>query len=182
MQLQSMVRRLPSELFPETKNSRVPVSRNASAIYTSECDIGRHSYSSSRMSSDSELSNDVPDDSTLEAALRSAVVQAKRAVNLHSTTVNTIRASVESKLGLTKDFFKSSSAWKQRSKDVVNAAFVGNQRTIKSNRLTLYRKNPSQSPKPNLALLQRSKVGSARLLAKMPSRRRDGEHLLLKRI
>ncbi|GAB7344409.1 hypothetical protein MBLNU457_2261t1 [Dothideomycetes sp. NU457] len=111
------------------------------------------------MSSDSELSSNIPDDSTLEAALRSAVVKAKRAGDIHSTTVNTIRASVESKFDLTKDYFKSDPIWKQRSKDVVNAAFE---------ELETFETKPEPSTPPKKQARKRASAGQG----SKPSKRR----------
>jgi len=77
------------------------------------------------MSSDSELSNDVPNDSVLENALRQRVVTAEREGELHSATVKTIRTAVETKFDLVENFFKTDPKWNQRSKDIINNTIVG---------------------------------------------------------
>jgi len=76
------------------------------------------------MSSESELSNAVPNDSDLKHALRQTVINAKREGGLHSTTVKTIRTVVENKFDLEENFFKSDSTWNQRSKDIINTIIV----------------------------------------------------------
>lgn len=76
------------------------------------------------MSRTPRASNDNPDDSTLETALRAAVVQAKKDGELHTASLKTIRTTAEKELGLEGAFFKSDPDWNQKSKDIINAAFV----------------------------------------------------------
>lgn len=71
--------------------------------------------------SDSELSRSaVPDDVTLERTLRQVIRNALK--NSEEITVNSARTAAEAQLGLDSAFFKSTPAWKDRSKNIINAA------------------------------------------------------------
>ncbi|KAK4940186.1 hypothetical protein LTR10_019614 [Elasticomyces elasticus] len=71
--------------------------------------------------SDSELPEasvtPLPPDHELEKSLRNQVVNAQK--NEIEYTVNSIRTASEEKLSLDKGFYKSSSEWGQRSKDII---------------------------------------------------------------
>ena len=71
------------------------------------------------MSSDSELSEAPIDDKVIESTLREIVREGR----VDPVTVNTVRIAAEERLGLAPGFFKDG-AWKARSKDVINGAFV----------------------------------------------------------
>jgi hypothetical protein len=71
--------------------------------------------------SDSELSEasktPVPSDTELENSLRREVNRASKAGD--ELTLRQIRGASEKKLGLPEGFYKSHSAWKDRSKEIV---------------------------------------------------------------
>ncbi|KAI7233940.1 hypothetical protein KC330_g5077 [Hortaea werneckii] len=72
--------------------------------------------------SDSEGSEvrNVPDEASIEQCLRRTVRDAIKSEE--EVTVNSTRIRVEEQLGLGAGFFKGSDEWKQRSKEVINAA------------------------------------------------------------
>ncbi|GAB1735296.1 hypothetical protein NU219Hw_g2936t1 [Hortaea werneckii] len=72
--------------------------------------------------SDSEGSEarNMPDEASIEQCLRRTVRDAIKSEE--EVTVNSTRIRVEEQLGLGAGFFKGSDDWKQRSKDVINAA------------------------------------------------------------
>jgi hypothetical protein len=73
------------------------------------------------MSSDSELSDTAPlSDATLEKTLRDIV----RNAEVDPITVKRVRTTAEERLGLDPGFFKGHDEWEQKSKDVIEAAFV----------------------------------------------------------
>lgn len=74
--------------------------------------------------SDSSLSDGHPSDATLEQALRNAVRKVYKSGKLEELTVKRIRKSTEGKLDLQDDFFKNDSAWKEKSKDIIQSEVV----------------------------------------------------------
>ena len=62
----------------------------------------------------------MPDEASIEQCLRRTVRDAIKSEE--EVTVNSARIRVEEQLGLGAGFFKSSEEWKQRSKDIINAA------------------------------------------------------------
>lgn len=74
--------------------------------------------------SDSSLSDGAPSEGVLEQALRNAVKAVYRSGDLDNLTVKRIRKSVEADLGLEDDFFKNDSAWKEKSKNVIQSEVV----------------------------------------------------------
>ncbi|KAI6864267.1 hypothetical protein KC338_g5519 [Hortaea werneckii] len=72
--------------------------------------------------SDSEGSEagNMPDEASIEQCLRRTVRDAIKSEE--EVTVNSTRTRVEEQLGLGAGFFKGSDEWKQRSKEVINAA------------------------------------------------------------
>ena len=73
------------------------------------------------MSSDSELSNTKPpSDTILEKTLRDIV----RKAEVDPITVKRVRTAAEERLGLDAGFFKSHDEWNDKSKDIIEAAFV----------------------------------------------------------
>lgn len=85
------------------------------------------------MSSDSELFNPAPpSDVILEKTLRDIV----RKAEVDPITVKRVRAAAEQRLGLDENFFKSHNEWNEKSKDIIEAAFVRcNTYIISSDRL-----------------------------------------------
>lgn len=77
--------------------------------------------------SDSELSDapmtPLPPDSELEKSLRREVVKAHQA-GIEGSTVNSIRAASEDKLGLKSDFYKNHDTWGARSKQIIKEQIV----------------------------------------------------------
>ncbi|KAK4694144.1 hypothetical protein P7C71_g3387, partial [Lecanoromycetidae sp. Uapishka_2] len=71
--------------------------------------------------SDSSLSDGLPSDATLERALRSVVQKVYKSGKLEELTVKRIRKSAEGELDLQDGFFKNNSAWKERSKDIIQS-------------------------------------------------------------
>ncbi|CAD6564798.1 MAG: hypothetical protein ASARMPRED_005683 [Alectoria sarmentosa] len=69
----------------------------------------------------SSLSDGPPSEAVLEQALRNAVREVYRSGDLNQLTVKRIRKSVEGDLDLQDDFFKNDSAWKEKSKDVIQS-------------------------------------------------------------
>ena len=84
------------------------------------------------MSSVSELSdehvsisdNNVPSDSALERALRDAAFAAVKRGRADLITVNQIRTDTEKKLGLEAGYFKSSTEWGSRCKEIIRSSVV----------------------------------------------------------
>ena len=74
--------------------------------------------------SDSSLSDGAPSEGVLEQALRNAVRDVYQSGDLDNLTVKRIRKSVEADLDLQDDFFKNDSAWKERSKSVIQTEVV----------------------------------------------------------
>ena len=74
--------------------------------------------------SDSSISDDAPSRLILQEALRNAVRAVYRSGDLDNLTVKRIRKSVEVELDLQDDFFKSDSAWKEESKDIIQSEVV----------------------------------------------------------
>ncbi|KAI7301264.1 hypothetical protein KC315_g16736 [Hortaea werneckii] len=72
--------------------------------------------------SDSEGSEarNMPDEASIEQCLRRTVRDAIK--SKEEVTVNSTRIRVEEQLGLGAGFFKGSDEWKQRSKEIINAA------------------------------------------------------------
>lgn len=70
------------------------------------------------MSSDSELSVMIPDDQTIEKALRNVVRSLPEGFS-----VNVARAAAEEQLGLEQGFLKAE-PWKAKSKDIITDAIV----------------------------------------------------------
>ena len=79
-----------------------------------------------RSMSDTSLSDAIPADAELEQGLRDAVRNAFKRGDNDSITVKRIRATVESKLGLDEGFFKEESAWKEKSKNIIQSEVVSN--------------------------------------------------------
>ena len=76
------------------------------------------------MSETSALSEAHSDDVQLEGALRAAVRKVYARGDLGNLTIKRVRASVERRLGLGEDFFKTDGIWKDRSKDVIRSEVV----------------------------------------------------------
>ena len=74
--------------------------------------------------SDSSISDGAPSRLILQEALRNAVRAVYRSGDLDNLTVKRIRKSVEVELDLQDDFFKSDSAWKEESKDIIQSEVV----------------------------------------------------------
>jgi hypothetical protein len=73
------------------------------------------------MSSESELSDAAPpSDAILEKTLRDIV----RKAEVDPITVKRVRTAAEERLGLDEGFFKSHDEWNEKSKDIIEAAFV----------------------------------------------------------
>jgi hypothetical protein len=73
------------------------------------------------MSSDSELSDAAPPSGViLERTLRDIV----RNAEVDPITVKRVRTAVEERLGLDPGFFKGHDEWEEKSKDIIEAAFV----------------------------------------------------------
>lgn len=73
------------------------------------------------MSSDSELSGTAPpSDAILEKTLRDIV----RKAEVDPITVKRVRTAAEERLGLDAGFFKSHDEWNEKSKEIIEDAFV----------------------------------------------------------
>ena len=73
------------------------------------------------MSSESELSDAAPpSDAVLENTLRDIV----RKAEVDPITVKRVRTAAEERLGLDTGFFKGHDEWNEKSKDIIEAAFV----------------------------------------------------------
>jgi hypothetical protein len=72
--------------------------------------------------SDSELSDTaaIPSDAILEKTLRDIV----RKAEVDPITVKRVRTAAEERLGLDPGFFKGHDEWEEKSKDIIEAAFV----------------------------------------------------------
>jgi hypothetical protein len=72
--------------------------------------------------SDSELSDAaaIPSDAILEKTLRDIV----RKAEVDPITVKRVRTAAEERLGLDPGFFKGHDEWEEKSKDIIEAAFV----------------------------------------------------------
>lgn len=77
------------------------------------------------MSSDSELSDTLPDKADIEKALRDVVKEAYEAGELETLSANAARAAAEEKLGLDDGFLKADQYWKGRSKEIIQETLVG---------------------------------------------------------
>jgi hypothetical protein len=74
------------------------------------------------MSSDSELSSnhhDVPAETILVSALKTAVQRVFKSGKLDNLTVKRIRELVEKDLKLENGFFKNDDTWKDKSKQII---------------------------------------------------------------
>lgn len=74
--------------------------------------------------SDSSLSDSAPSTAALKQALRDAVREVYRSGDLDNLTIKRIRKSVEANLDLQDDFFKNDPAWKEKSKNIIQAEVV----------------------------------------------------------
>lgn len=73
------------------------------------------------MSSESGQSDTaLPSDAILEKTLRDIV----RKAEVDPITVKRVRTAAEERLGLDAGFFKGHDVWNERSKDIIEAAFV----------------------------------------------------------
>jgi hypothetical protein len=73
------------------------------------------------MSSESELPNAAPpSNAILEKTLRNIV----RKAEVDPITVKRVRTAAEERLGLDTGFFKGHGEWNEKSKDIIEAAFV----------------------------------------------------------
>lgn len=76
--------------------------------------------------SDSSLSDGPPSDATLEQALRHAVQDVYKRGDLEQLTVKRIRKAAEEDLDLQDDYFKQDTAWKEKSKAIIESEVVRN--------------------------------------------------------
>lgn len=74
--------------------------------------------------SDALSSANLPDDKTLEKALRNAVATIYRSGKMEELTVRRVRSAAEKALDLEEGFFKGYEAWKSRSDKIIKDEVV----------------------------------------------------------